>query len=224
MITHRPTSLADQIFERLENDILSGVYPRGSILTEMALCASLGVSRTPVREALKRLAQEHIVEEGGKGMLVLSITAGDAEIIYEMRERLEGMAAAATAGHATEEEIASLRELVDLQDFYAKRGDSEKVKSLDSEFHKNIYRLAGSAVYYDTLMPLHTKIQKFRKATVESTGKAEQSAREHRAVLDAIASRDEAAAEKAMTVHIASARSRLLDYLKQQEDSENGND
>ena len=64
MITHRPTSLADQIFERLENDILSGVYPRGSILTEMALCASLGISRTPVREALKRLAQEHIVEEG----------------------------------------------------------------------------------------------------------------------------------------------------------------
>ena len=123
-----------------------------------------------------------------------------------------------------EEEIASLRELVDLQDFYAKRGDSEKVKSLDSEFHKNIYRLAGSAVYYDTLMPLHTKIQKFRKATVESTGKAEQSASEHRAVLDAIASRDEAAAEKAMTAHIASARSRLLDYLRQQEDTENGND
>lgn len=224
MITHRPTSLADQIFERLENDILSGVYPRGSILTEMNLCASLGVSRTPVREALKRLAQEHILEESGKGMLVLSITARDAEIIYEMRERLEGMAAAATARCATEEDIASLRELVDLQDFYARRNDSEKVKGLDSEFHSSIYRMAGSAVYYDTLMPLHTKIQKFRKAAVESTGKAEQSAREHRTVLDAIASRDEKAAAEAMTAHIASARSRLLEYLRQQEENANGHD
>ena len=94
MITHRPTSLADQIFERLENDILSGVYPKGTVLTELALCEELGVSRTPVREVLKRLEQEHIVEDCGRGMLVLSITARDAEIIYEIREKIEGMAAA----------------------------------------------------------------------------------------------------------------------------------
>lgn len=224
MITHRPTSLADQIFERLENDILSGVYPKGAVLTEMGLCESLGVSRTPVREALKRLAQEHIVEESAKGMLVLSITAKDAEIIYEMRERIEGMAAAACARNVTEENIAALKELVDLQEFYARRNDSEKVKSLDSEFHKNIYILSGSAVYFDTLMPLHTKIQKFRKATVESTGKAAQSAEEHRKVLDAIISRDENAAEQAMAAHIRSARRRLAEYFRQQEEMKDGDD
>ena len=223
MITHRPTSLADQIFERLEIDILSGVYLRGSILTEMGLCDELGVSRTPVREALKRLAQEHLVEESGKGMLVLSITAADAEIIYEIRERIEGMAAAACARIITEEDIAALKEIVDLQDFYAQRSDSEKVKSLDSEFHRSIYRLSGSSVYYDTLMPLHTKIQKFRKATVESTGKAAQSAEEHRQVLDAIASGNAQAAEDAMSAHIRSAKVRLIEYLKQQEDLSDGN-
>ena len=224
MITHRPTSLADQIFERLENDILSGVYPKGTILTELALCEELGVSRTPVREVLKRLEQEHIVEDCGRGMLVLSITARDAEIIYEIREKIEGMAAAACAREIDAESIAALKEIVDLQDFYAQRGDSEKVKSLDSEFHKSIYRMSGSAAYYDTLMPLHTKTQKFRKATVESTGKAAQSAHEHRQVLDAIAAGDPERAEAAMTAHIHSAKTRLIEYLNQQEDAENRSD
>ena len=136
MITHRPTSLADQIFERLENDILSGVYPKGTVLTELSLCEELGVSRTPVREVLKRLAQEHIVEDCGRGMLVLSITPKDAEIIYEIREKIEGMAASACARNISDEDIAALKEIVDLQDFYAQRNDSEKVKSLDSQFHQ----------------------------------------------------------------------------------------
>ena len=218
MITHRPTSLADQIFERLEQDILSGVYPKGTVLTELALSEELGVSRTPVREVLKRLEQEHIVEDCGRGMLVLSITPRDAEIIYEIREKVEGMAAAACATAIDAKGIAALREIVDLQDFYAQRGDSEKVKSLDSDFHKSIYRMSGSAVYFDTLMPLHTKTQKFRKATVESTGKAAQSAMEHRRVLDAIAAGDAEAAAKAMTEHIQSAKTRLIEYLRQQKD------
>ena len=220
MITHKPTSLADQIFERLENDILSGVYPKGTVLTELALCEELGVSRTPVREVLKRLAQEHILDDCGRGMLVLSITPKDAEIIYEIREKIEGMAAAACAREIDEEGIAALKEIVDLQDFYAQRGDSEKVKSLDSDFHKSIYRMSGSAVYYDTLMPLHTKTQKFRKATVSSTGKAAQSAREHRQVLDAIIARNPELAEQAMTAHIQSAKTRLIEFLKQQSEED----
>ena len=84
--------------------------------------------------------------------------------------------------------------------------------------------MSGSAAYYDTLMPLHTKTQKFRKATVESTGKAAQSAHEHRQVLDAIAAGDPERAEAAMTAHIHSAKTRLIEYLNQQEDAENRSD
>ena len=61
ILTHKTVSLADQVFDRLESDILSGVYKRGEILTELKLCEALGVSRTPVREAMKRLEQEHII-------------------------------------------------------------------------------------------------------------------------------------------------------------------
>ena len=122
MITHKPVSLADQIFANLERDILTGVYPRGSILTELSLSEALGVSRTPVREALNRLEQQHLVEDCGKGLLVLGITAEDARIIYQIRERLEGLAAAACASRITEEEVNSLRELIDRIDVYETEG------------------------------------------------------------------------------------------------------
>ena len=210
VLTHKTVSLADQVFDRLENDILSGVYKRGELLTELRLCEELGVSRTPVREAMKRLEQEHIIEDCGKGMRVLSITAEDAECIYEIRSRVEGMAAAACARSISEQDLKALHDLVDLQAFYAQRGDSDRVKSLDSEFHEMIYRCSGSAVLFDTLSPLHKKVQKFRKAAVEQRSRAEESVAEHLAVYTAIASRDPLEAERVMNAHVASARDRLV--------------
>ena len=209
ILTHKTVSLADQVFDRLESDILSGVYKRGEILTELKLCEALGVSRTPVREAMKRLEQEHIIEDCGKGMRVLSITAEDAACIYEIRSRVEGMAAAACARNISPEDLNAMRELVDLQAFYAERGDSDRVKTLDSEFHEMIYRCSGSAVLYDTLVPLHKKVQKFRKAAVEQRSSAEESVAEHKAVYAAIASKNPEEAERVMNAHVASARDRL---------------
>ncbi len=73
----RTTSLADQVFEKLENDIILGVYPKGEILTELKLVEQLGVSRTPIREALRRLEQERLISDSGKGSVVLGITEED---------------------------------------------------------------------------------------------------------------------------------------------------
>ena len=220
VLTHKTVSLADQVFDRLENDILSGVYKRGELLTELRLCEELGVSRTPVREAMKRLEQEHIIEDCGKGMRVLSITAEDAECIYEIRSRVEGMAAAACARSISEQDLKALHDLVDLQAFYAQRGDSDRVKSLDSEFHEMIYRCSGSAVLFDTLSPLHKKVQKFRKAAVEQRSRAEESVAEHLAVYTAIASRDPLEAERVMNAHVASARDRLVQGIRAAETGE----
>ena len=211
MMIHKPVSLADQVFERLETDILSGVYPVGSVLTEGQICDALGVSRTPVREALRRLEQEHILESLPKGLLVLGITFEDAMCIYEIREKIEGMAAAACARHVTGEQLSELAELVQLQTFYAENGNSEKVKQLDSDFHRMIYSLSGSTVLYDTLLPLHTKVQKFRKAAIQKKSRADQSTAEHREIYQASAARDEQAAEAAMLRHIQHAKAYLAD-------------
>ena len=208
---HKTVSLADQIFERLESDILTGVYPRGSVLTELSLSEDLGVSRTPIREAIRRLEQEHLVESTSKGMVVLSITLEDAMIIYDIRVHAEGLAARACAEHITDAQIEEMKELLDLQEFYIHKQDSEKAKNIDSQFHQMIYHFSGSPVYVDTLMPLHNKTQKFRKATMTNSGRAEISFREHHKIYEAIAARDPEAAELAMRYHVEQARARLAD-------------
>ena len=206
---YKNVSLADQVFDRLEEDILFGVYPRGEILTESKLSEVLQVSRTPVREALKMLEQQHLIEDCGKGMMVLGISYEDAMAIYEIRKRVEGLAAGACAKNCTEAQLKELIETVDLQEFYAQRGDSEKIKELDSQFHELIYRYSGSPVYYDTLMPLHRKIQKFRKTAIEKQSAAASSIEEHRAILAALIKKDAPLAEDTMNRHTANAQERL---------------
>lgn len=207
---HKHVSLADQVFERLEADILGGKYARGEVLTEMKLCADLGVSRTPVREATHRLAQEHIVEITAKGITVLGVTDKDLSEIYDIRMRLEGMAAALAARNASDEQIAEMKETLELQEFYCGKKDAERIRLMDSTFHDLIYAAAGSVVLYDTLLPLHKKTQKFRKASVENHSRAEASLLEHRAIFLAVAARDAAAAEAAMVEHVTHAKQHIM--------------
>ena len=209
-MTHKTVSLADQVFERLESDILLGKYPRGSYLTELALVEDLGVSRTPIREALRRLEQEHIIEVSSRGILVLGVTAEDLADIYAMRVEVEPMVAARAATSATEEEIAELREAVELQAYYVSRRDSDRIKFMDSRFHELLYRASHSTVFYDTLLPLHKKVQKFRKASVENESRADKSYDEHSAILAAIEKRDSAAAFAAMRAHVENAKKHIV--------------
>ncbi|MBE6699820.1 MAG: GntR family transcriptional regulator [Ruminococcaceae bacterium] len=210
MLEHKTISLAEQVFERLENDILTGKYQRGEILTEMKLVTDLGVSRTPVREALRRLEQEHIIEITSKGILILSVTEKDLKDIFAIRLRIEGMASAFAAENMTNEQLAELKETLELQEFYVSKQDPEHIKTMDSRFHQLIYRYCGSAVLNDTLLPLHKKVQKYRRASVENNSRALQSAREHRAIFEAIEARNAALAEKYTTEHIANAAEHIL--------------
>ena len=89
---HRTVSLADQIFAELESNILTGVYSRGDVFTEMNLAEKLGVSRTPIREAIRRLEQEHLVEISTKGIVIVGISQKDILDMYEVRLRIEGLA------------------------------------------------------------------------------------------------------------------------------------
>ena len=206
---HKNVSLADQVFERLEADILSGKYARGEMLTELKLCADMGVSRTPIREAAHRLAQEHLVEITTKGISVLGVTDKDLIDIYDIRLRIEGMAAALAAKNATEEQLAELKEALELQEFYETKKDAERIRYMDSRFHELIYRAAGSVVLYDTLVPLHKKAQKYRKASVENHSRARASLEEHQALLSALCSRDEERAEAAMRTHVQNAKNHI---------------
>ena len=214
-LEHRMISIADQVFEQLEHDILSGVYERDEILTEIKLSEQLGVSRTPIREAQRRLEQEHIIESTSKGARVIGIDRNDIADICEIRLRLEGLAARWAAERADEEGLRTLKETVDLQEFYTQKEDPESIKNADSRFHQTIYALCGSTSMQDTLEPLHRKLLKYRRVSVSARSRAEKSLEEHRAIYEAIAARDGSRAEQLTILHVQNARDSILQREKE---------
>ena len=210
----KTTSLADRVFERLENDIIQGVYPRGEILTELKLVEELGVSRTPIREALRRLEQERLIESAGKGSKVLGITETDLLDIMTIRERVEGVAAYYATRNLTPEGLKELTDIVDLQDFYFSREDAEHLRQVDDRFHDAICRLSRRAVLIDTLVPLHRKTRRYRKRSLEDWSRTTNTKKEHYAIYQAIASGDARLAEELTARHISNAKAHMMKGMK----------
>ena len=138
MTQFKTVSLADQVFEKLEDDIITGVYPRGEILTELKLVEQLGVSRTPIREALRRLEHERLIQDCSKGSIVLGITAEDLEDIMNIRQRIEGLAAYYATKNLTPESAARFKQIADLQEFYYAKQDMDNLRKMDDAFHEAI--------------------------------------------------------------------------------------
>lgn len=210
MYQHKSISLADQIFEQLEKDILIGKYSFGEILTESKLSEELGVSRTPVREALRRLQQEKLISDTPKGSKVLGISKEDLIDIYKIRMPLEAMAIAGFIDNVTEESLAALKDIIDVQEFYGVKSDYDNISHKDSEFHEAIYHYCGSRILEETLVPLHKKVVKFRKASIKHSGRAQESIKEHRQLYEAIAAKDTNKALELINNHINNAKNSIL--------------
>ena len=210
MKAFKSTSLADQVFDKLENDIIQGVYPKGEILTELKLVEQLGVSRTPIRDALRRLEQERLIADTGKGSLVLGITDDDLLDIMNIRERIEGLVAYYAAKNITPEGAAELKHLTDLQDFYFSKHDTEHLRQVDDEFHDAICRLSNRTVISDTLIPLHRKTRRYRRISMEDWDRTTQTRKEHMEIYKAIASGDADLSKKLMKQHILNAKAHMI--------------
>lgn len=215
MAMFKSISLADQVFDKLESDIVSGVYPRGEILTELKLVEQLNVSRTPIREALRRLEQERLIQDTGKGSLVLGITLDDLVDIMDIRLRCEGLAARYAAMNRTQEEADRLHHLMELQDFYAAKDDYDHLREIDDEFHECIYEFCGRHVLMDTLRPLHRKTQRYRRGSISNAQRRQHSTDEHKAVCTAICAGDADGAYAAMTLHIQNAKKSMIERFSQ---------
>lgn len=210
----KTVSLADQVFERLENDIITGVYQRGELLTELKLVEQLGVSRTPIREALRRLEQERLIVDSGKGSVVLGITVEDLIDIMQIRQRIEGLAAYYATKNMTEEGLEELRQISELQDFYYTKHNIDSLRQMDDRFHNAIYTLSGRTVIRDTLKPLHRKTQRYRKLSIENDQRLELSIAEHKAILKAMSEGNAELAEKLTAAHIQNAMDHMVGRLK----------
>ena len=211
MKTYKTTSLADQVFEKLENDIIQGIYPRGELLTELKLVEQLGVSRTPIREALRRLEQERLIEDTGKGSRVLGITVEDLEDIMNIRERIEGLAAYYAAKNMTPEGLKELTHIVDLQEFYFSKHDKEHLRQVDDQFHDMICIMSGRSVISDTLIPLMRKTRRYRRVAIDNWERTTNTMNEHRRLFEAIASGNAELAQELATQHIIKARRHMIE-------------
>ena len=210
----KSTSLAEQVFEKLENDIIHGVYAKGEILTELKLVEQLGVSRTPIREALRRLEQERLIEDTGKGSKVLGITEEDLVDIMNIRQRIEGLAAYHATLNLTEEGRKHLTHIVDLQEFYYSKGDMEHLRQADDLFHDAICQLSRRTVIEDTLVPLLRKTRRFRRISMNDPNRIVHTQAEHRRIYDAMMAGDADLAKQLTTEHITNAKAHMIGGLK----------
>lgn len=213
----RTVSLADQVFEKLEDDIITGVYARGEILTELKLVETLGVSRTPVREALRRLEHERLVQETGKGTMVLGITSEDLMDIMDIRIRVEGLAASQAAQNRTQEDIEKLNAICELQDYYFGKKDLDHLRQVDDQFHDLIYDINPRSILRDTLVPLHKKTLRFRRISIDDNSRVKKSVEEHKAIGKAIVDGDAELACRLMEEHISNAKQNMIARLKTNE-------
>jgi DNA-binding GntR family transcriptional regulator len=207
------SALEEQIYSAVEERILKGDFRPGEPLTEARISQVTGASRTPVREALHRLERDGLVEiQPNRSAVVVGITRADLADIYELRRRVEGLASRRAAEHVTEGDKKRLLEIVEMQEFFISRG-ADKLKELDSAFHDAVYALCDSRIVNSTLSRLHRQTGFFRRRSLFADGRAAASVAEHRAIYEAIASGDAAAAERLTVEHVENAYLNLLKVL-----------
>lgn len=206
-----PVSLHIKVFREIENAILDGSLKRNEALTEARLCGELGVSRTPVREALRQLELEGLVKTvPNKGAVVVGFTQKDIEDIYTIRMYIEGLAARWAAENIKDESKKALTEITHLQEFYLDKGDNLQIWLLDSRFHEVIYNACGSRPLKQILTQSHNFIQKSREISIKSEGRAEAAVNEHRLILNAILAGKPDESELLAKQHIQNAKISML--------------
>lgn len=212
-------SLGESVFLRLEEEILNGALKKGDTLTEIALAKRFGVSRTPLRAAIHTLAEEGLVEiSPNKGAVVVGVGTDDLVEIYEIRMRLEGIASGLAAKRITPEALASLKESLELSEFYLSKKDSDHLKELDSEFHNIIYRACGNRHLSKILSELHRNIRSYRKLSLSISDRLVSSFSEHQKIFEAIRSGNSEEAENLTCLHIKAAMDNLLSVIEEKND------
>lgn len=202
--------LSERVFEEIQESILNGDFAPGDPLPEIKLSEQLGVSRTPVREAIGKLELEGLVKSiPNRGTLVIGISEKDIDDIYTIRMYVEGLAAKWAAQHITDEQLEQMRSIVELQEFYVEKKDILQVWQLDSRFHQLLYKASGSHVLRHTLSNLHRYIQRVRELSIKKPGRAIPSVCEHRSILEAIEKHDGELAEKLTSEHIRNAHQNI---------------
>ena len=201
-------SLADQAYDRFREGLHSGLFQPGQRLLETELADHLGMSRTPVREAIRRLQSEGLVAHlPARGLCVAAPDAGQMDELYVMREALEGTAARLAAQHAGRPEIALLQRMVQEE---AGLSEATALAEHNRRFHRALHQAAHNRYLLRALAPISDALLLLGPTTLEEPGRAAAAREEHARIVAAVAARDAAAAEASARAHIAAAHEARL--------------
>ena len=197
------TSLSEQAYTYILDEILRGRLPPGSLLPEGAIAEELGISKTPVRQALQTLRREGLLEVGPRRQLIVrSFDAGHRREIAEVREALETISVRRACESMTVEQIDQLRLLLMRQKRAADAGDEEAFGKLDEEFHLLIASSADLRLVERFLTQLRNFVRVMRLGTTRPPGYLHEVHREHTAIVDALEARKQSVAVNALRDHL----------------------
>jgi DNA-binding GntR family transcriptional regulator len=207
-------SLSDQAYFRIRELIVSLKLPPGAILDERELMDRLGVGRTPVREALRALAREQLVEVyPRRGIAVTGIDLRDLASLAEVRLALETLAAGLAADRATAEDRAECAELLDELERAAGENDERALIELDQRIHRHVYRCAHNPHLERTLEEHYVLSLRIWFLALERVARLEDAVREHRELLTAIRAGERERAEDVMRRHVAGFERAIREVL-----------
>lgn len=212
---------SEYVYRSLKEQIVSGSLAPDTRLIELAIAAEFGVSRTPVREALKRLAAENLVlADPTRGMVVHAPDAREIEDVFVVREALDALAARLAAHRITPSELGRLKVIVDSMAEAIQGGKREQVIVANMRFHDVIYAAAGNGMLERLARELREFVRRFTTLPFASPMRVNHVLHEHQAIVDALEAHDPEAAERASRAHLSAAREYIV-RMQLQEYAEN---
>lgn len=207
--------LREIVFEHLRNSIINGDLKPGQRLMELQLAEQLGVSRTPIREAIRKLELEGLVEMiPRKGAYVADLSVKDVLDVLEVRMFLEGLAARLAAERMDEDEIDELRFILIKFDEALKNKDKEGMIEQDNKFHYKIIEGSKNNKLIQIVQGLHEQVQRFRIIYFTEYTSHEDLRRHHKAILNAIANRNPEQAQLSAQTHVERVEESIIAWKK----------
>ena len=205
--------MGSKIFILLRDRILNESYKCGDKLNELTLAKELKISRTPIREALKQLELEGLVESiPNKGVYVKGFSPRDIDDMFEIRLSLEGLAVSFAIDRMDEVHLAKIKEVFELLEFYTTKGDFDKVNDFNILFHESIYQATQSTYFEQILKDIHYYVSVTSRHSIARPERLESSLVEHRAILEAIIDGDKDEATERIQRHIRKTQMLVRKY------------
>jgi DNA-binding GntR family transcriptional regulator len=222
-LTELPPLRRDQVIERLRNAIIAGHFGPGDRLIERELCERMGVSRTSIREALRHLEAEHLIQvEPRRGPVVSRVTRRQVAEIYDVRALLEAALVRRFAETASDEDIATLRRIYeDLRSARAS-GEVPRIVAQTKRFTEHMMNAVEHELIGDMLRKLAARISVVRALAIAVPGRLEESGRELAIVMDAIERRDGELAARSLTTYVQNAGEAALRRFDENEQTNGG--